>query len=148
MKKVLLWTDGWYFLQTAKELSDQWNLTRIGEDSAVDVRMADVSHYVFKIFSEGKGYEQCKFFGERFIILYLRKFGRLLGVDHSTLSFYWIFLFRLLQFNLKFYLNFPIVITIIYYHSNCSIRIWNWSPILLYTCYNLIIFNFAVMCRS
>ena len=34
-----------------------------------------------------------------------------------------IFLFRLLQFNPKFYLNFPIVVTIIYYHSNCSIRI-------------------------
>ena len=48
--------------------------------------MADVSHYVFKIFNEGKGYEQYKFSGERFIILYLRKFGRLLGVDHSTLS--------------------------------------------------------------
>ena len=85
--------------------------------------MADVSHYVFKIFSEGKCYEQCKFSRERFIILYLRKFGRLLGVDHSTLSFYWNFLFRLLQFNPKFYLNFPIVVTIIYYHSNCSIRI-------------------------
>ena len=45
--------------------------------------MADVSHYVFKIFSEGEGYEQCKFSGERFIILYLHKFGRLLGVDHT-----------------------------------------------------------------
>ena len=88
MKKALLWTDGWYFLQAAKELSDQWNLTRIGEDPAVDVWMVDVSHYVFKMFSEGKGYEQFKFSGERFIILYLRKFGRLLGVDHSTLSFY------------------------------------------------------------
>ena len=53
---------------------------RIGEDLAVNVWMADVSHYVFKIFSEGKDYEQCKFSGERFIILYLRKFGRLLGV--------------------------------------------------------------------
>ena len=71
-------------MQIAKELSDQWNLTQIGEDPAVDVWMADVSHYVFKMFSEGKGYEQCKFFGERFIILYLHKFGRLLGVDHST----------------------------------------------------------------
>ena len=88
MKKALLWTDGWYFLQAVKELSDQWNLTLIGEDPTIDVWMADVSHYVFKIFSEGKGYEQCKFSGERFIILYLRKFGRLLGVDHSTLSFY------------------------------------------------------------
>ena len=47
-------------MQVAKELSDQWNLTRIREDPAVDVLMADVSHYVFKIFSEGKGYEQCK----------------------------------------------------------------------------------------
>ena len=74
-------------MQAAKELSDQWNLTRIREDPAVDVWMADVSNYVFKIFSEGKGYEHCKFFGERFIILYLCKFGRLLGVDHSILSF-------------------------------------------------------------
>ena len=115
MKKALLWTDGWYFLQATKELSDQWNLTWIGEDPAVDVWMADGSHYVFKIFSEGKGYEQCKFFGKRFIILYLCKFGHLLGVDHSTLSFYWNFWFRLLQFNPKFYLNFPIVVTIIYF---------------------------------
>ena len=83
MKKVLLWTDGWYFLQATKELSDQWNLTWIRKDPAVDVWMADVSYYAFKIFSESKGYEQCKFSGERFIILYLRKFGRLLGVDHS-----------------------------------------------------------------
>ena len=60
---------------------------RIEEDPGVDDWMADVSHYVFKIFNEGKCYEQCKFSGERFIILYLRKFGRLLGVDHSTLSF-------------------------------------------------------------
>ena len=75
-------------MQAAKELSDQWNLTRIGEDPTVDVRMADVSHYVFKIFSKGKGYKQCKFSGGRFIILYLRKFDRLLGVDHFTLSFY------------------------------------------------------------
>ena len=97
-------------MQAAKELSDQWNLTRIGEDLAVDVWMTDVSHYVFKMFSKGKGYEQCKFFGERFIILYLRKFGRLLGMDHSTLSFYWNFLFRLLQFNSKFYLNFLLLL--------------------------------------
>ena len=55
MKKALLWTDGCYFLQAVKELSDQWNLMRIGEDPAVNVWMADVSHYVFKIFSEGKG---------------------------------------------------------------------------------------------
>ena len=110
-------------MQAAKKFSDQWNLTRIGKDPAVDVWMADVSHYVFKIFSKGKGYEQCKFSGERFIILYLRKFGRLLGVDHSTLSFYCNFLFKLLQFNPKFYLNFPIVVIIIYYHFNCLIRI-------------------------
>ena len=82
-----------------------------------------MSHYVFKMFSEGKNYEQCKFSGERFIILYLRKFGHLLGVDHSTLSFYWNFLFRLLQFNSKFYLNFPIVVTT-----------YIIIPILLYTC--------------
>jgi len=44
-------------LQAAKELSDQWNLTRIGEDPVVDVWMADVSHYVFKMFNEGKCYE-------------------------------------------------------------------------------------------
>ena len=57
MKKALMWTDGLYFLQAAKELSDQWNLTRIGEVPAVNVWMADVSHYIFKIFSEGKDYE-------------------------------------------------------------------------------------------
>ena len=96
---------------------------RIKEDPAVDVWMADVSHYVSKIFNEGKGYKQCKFSKEKFIILYLHKFGRLLGVDHFTLSFYWNFLFRLLQFNPKFNLNFPVVVAIIYYHSNCSIRI-------------------------
>ena len=75
-------------MQAAKELSDQWNLTRIGEDPAVDVWIADVSHYVFKIFNECKGYEQCKFSGERFIILYLRKFGHLLGVDHFLQEFF------------------------------------------------------------
>ena len=82
-------------MQVAKELSDQWNLTGIGEDSAIDVWMADVSHYVFKFFNEGKGYEQCKFSEERFIILYLRKFGCLLGVDHSTVSFYWNFFIQI-----------------------------------------------------
>ena len=60
---------------------------RIGEDPVVDVWMADVNHYVFKIFSEGKCYEQCKFSGDRFIILYLRKFGRLLGVDIDLLFY-------------------------------------------------------------
>ena len=44
-------------MQAAKELSDQWNLMRIEEDLAIDVWMADVSHDIFKIFSEGKGYE-------------------------------------------------------------------------------------------
>ena len=96
---------------------------RIGENPAVDVWMADVSHYVFKMFSEGKDYEQWKFSGERFIILYLCKFGRLLGVDHSTLSFYWNFWFRLLKFNPKFYLNFPIVVTIIYFIDFFSLGI-------------------------
>ncbi|KAE7999887.1 hypothetical protein FH972_004276 [Carpinus fangiana] len=41
MKEALLWTDGRYFLQAAKELSDKWKLMRIGEDPAVDVWMAD-----------------------------------------------------------------------------------------------------------
>ena len=42
--------DRWMILlQVAKELSDQWNLTRIGEDPVVDVWMVDVSYYVFKI---------------------------------------------------------------------------------------------------
>ena len=50
MNKALLWTDGRYFLQALKELSDQWNLMRMGEDPAVDVWMADVSHYFFQNF--------------------------------------------------------------------------------------------------
>ncbi|GAV61949.1 Peptidase_M24 domain-containing protein/Creatinase_N domain-containing protein [Cephalotus follicularis] len=41
MNEALLWTDGRYFLQATKELSDQWKLMRIGEDPAVDVWMAD-----------------------------------------------------------------------------------------------------------
>ncbi|KAG6666493.1 hypothetical protein I3843_01G030900 [Carya illinoinensis] len=41
MKEALLWTDGRYFLQATKELSDQWKLMRIGEDPAVDVWLAD-----------------------------------------------------------------------------------------------------------
>ena len=54
--------DRWMILFAGcKETSDQWNLMRIGEDLVVDVWMADVSHYVFKIFSEGKSYEQCNF---------------------------------------------------------------------------------------
>ncbi|KAK9265713.1 hypothetical protein L1049_025307 [Liquidambar formosana] len=41
MNEALLWTDGRYFLQAIKELSDQWKLMRIGEDPAVDAWMAD-----------------------------------------------------------------------------------------------------------
>ncbi|XP_054824662.1 aminopeptidase P1 [Prosopis cineraria] len=40
-KEALLWTDGRYFLQATRELSDQWKLMRIGEDPAVDIWMAD-----------------------------------------------------------------------------------------------------------
>ncbi|KAI5319510.1 PREDICTED: probable Xaa-Pro aminopeptidase [Prunus dulcis] len=36
-----LWTDGRYFLQATQELSDQWQLMRMGEDPAVDIWMAD-----------------------------------------------------------------------------------------------------------
>ncbi|XP_057528571.1 aminopeptidase P1 [Amaranthus tricolor] len=36
-----LWTDGRYFLQAEKQLSDQWKLMRMGEDPAVDIWMAD-----------------------------------------------------------------------------------------------------------
>ncbi|XP_027360008.1 aminopeptidase P1 isoform X1 [Abrus precatorius] len=39
--KALLWTDGRYFLQAEQQLSDQWELMRIGEDPAVDIWMAD-----------------------------------------------------------------------------------------------------------
>lgn len=41
--EALLWTDGRYFLQAEKELSDQWRLMRMGEDPAVEIWMADVS---------------------------------------------------------------------------------------------------------
>ena len=43
MEEACLWTDGRYFLQAEKELSDQWKLMRMGEDPPVDVWMADVS---------------------------------------------------------------------------------------------------------
>lgn len=43
-KEARLWTDGRYFLQATQQLSEQWQLMRIGEDPAVDVWMADVSH--------------------------------------------------------------------------------------------------------
>uniref|UniRef100_A0A803KVX7 Xaa-Pro aminopeptidase P n=1 Tax=Chenopodium quinoa TaxID=63459 RepID=A0A803KVX7_CHEQI len=36
-----LWTDGRYFLQAEKQLSDQWKLMRMGEDPAVEIWMAD-----------------------------------------------------------------------------------------------------------
>ncbi|KAK7252894.1 hypothetical protein RIF29_37154 [Crotalaria pallida] len=39
--EALLWTDGRYFLQAEKELSDQWKLMRIGEDPVVDVWIVD-----------------------------------------------------------------------------------------------------------
>lgn len=41
MNEALLWTDGRYFLQATKQLSDQWKLMRLGEDPNVDVWMAD-----------------------------------------------------------------------------------------------------------
>lgn len=37
-----LWTDGRYFLQATQQLSDQWQLMRMGEDPPVDIWMADV----------------------------------------------------------------------------------------------------------
>lgn len=40
--EALLWTDGRYFLQAEQQLSNQWKLMRVGEDSAVDIWMADV----------------------------------------------------------------------------------------------------------
>ncbi|KAM7520230.1 hypothetical protein LguiB_019192 [Lonicera macranthoides] len=39
--EALLWTDGRYFLQATKELSEQWKLMRSGEDPAVDTWIAD-----------------------------------------------------------------------------------------------------------
>ena len=36
-------------MQAAKELSDQWNLTRIGEDPAVDVWMAVTTFLKFSV---------------------------------------------------------------------------------------------------
>ncbi|KAL2905618.1 Aminopeptidase P1 [Bienertia sinuspersici] len=41
MNDARLWTDGRYFLQAEKELSDQWKLMRLGEDPAVEVWTAD-----------------------------------------------------------------------------------------------------------
>ncbi|KAK9013006.1 hypothetical protein V6N11_041030 [Hibiscus sabdariffa] len=36
-----LWTDGRYFLQAMQQLSDQWKLMRIGEDSSIDAWISD-----------------------------------------------------------------------------------------------------------
>ncbi|KAL9241759.1 hypothetical protein vseg_015828 [Gypsophila vaccaria] len=36
-----LWTDGRYFLQAEKQLSNQWKLMRMGEDPAVEIWMAE-----------------------------------------------------------------------------------------------------------
>ena len=62
---LITMTNGRQFLQASKELSDQWDLMRIEEDLAIDVWMADVSHYVFKISNElvlkVKGYKNLLF---------------------------------------------------------------------------------------
>ncbi|KAL8044844.1 hypothetical protein ABFX02_08G072800 [Erythranthe guttata] len=39
--EALLWTDGRYFLQAEKQLSNEWKLMRVGEDPTVDIWMAD-----------------------------------------------------------------------------------------------------------
>ncbi|GFP84433.1 probable xaa-pro aminopeptidase p [Phtheirospermum japonicum] len=39
--EALLWTDGRYFLQAEKQLSNKWKLMRMGEDPVVDIWMAD-----------------------------------------------------------------------------------------------------------
>ncbi|KAK9678236.1 hypothetical protein RND81_11G198200 [Saponaria officinalis] len=41
MDDARLWTDGRYFLQAEKELSNQWKLMRMGEDPAVEIWMSD-----------------------------------------------------------------------------------------------------------
>ncbi|KAL8152136.1 hypothetical protein V2J09_021944 [Rumex salicifolius] len=41
VNEARLWTDGRYFLQADKQLSDDWHLMRMGEDSAVEIWMAD-----------------------------------------------------------------------------------------------------------
>lgn len=45
----MLWTDGRYFLQAEQQLSDQWKLMRIGEDTLVDAWIADVSLQNFSL---------------------------------------------------------------------------------------------------
>ncbi|KAK8663940.1 hypothetical protein V6N13_083745 [Hibiscus sabdariffa] len=39
--KARLWTDGRYFLQALQQLSDEWQLMRMGEDPPVDAWMSD-----------------------------------------------------------------------------------------------------------
>ncbi|KAK9749877.1 hypothetical protein RND81_02G157000 [Saponaria officinalis] len=41
MDDARLWTDGRYFLQAEKQLSNQWKLMRIGEDPAVEIWMSE-----------------------------------------------------------------------------------------------------------
>ncbi|XP_020584249.1 probable Xaa-Pro aminopeptidase P [Phalaenopsis equestris] len=41
MNEAFLWTDGRYFLQAARQLSNRWKLMRIGEDPAVENWIAD-----------------------------------------------------------------------------------------------------------
>ncbi|GAB2232077.1 hypothetical protein Droror1_Dr00011099 [Drosera rotundifolia] len=41
MHEARLWTDGRYFLQATQQLSDQWQLMRMGEDAAVESWIAD-----------------------------------------------------------------------------------------------------------
>ncbi|KAH9619266.1 hypothetical protein KSS87_008030 [Heliosperma pusillum] len=41
MDDARLWTDGRYYLQAEKELSNQWKLMRMGEDPALEIWMSD-----------------------------------------------------------------------------------------------------------
>ena len=50
MEEARLWTDGRYFLQAAHELNDQWKLMRMGEDPPVDIWMADVSPFTWRLY--------------------------------------------------------------------------------------------------
>lgn len=54
MKEALLWTDGRYFLQAEKQLSDHWELMCMGEDPPVEVWIADVSleHLFLSMFTK------------------------------------------------------------------------------------------------
>ena len=57
-------------MQATKELSDQWNLTRIGEDPAVDVWMANVSHMFLKFSAKVKVLNNVNF-PERDLLFYI-----------------------------------------------------------------------------